>query len=271
MRNIAALVLLLVLFAAEGVCQEQATLRQTGKELVLTVDSTRPMVSIAETLAQNYGVLVSGEEPISMSPLDMVHVDAAYSESKAKKNWLVPKRRRFEVRTPAGSSGWPADMHAFIEETVRAANNEMPFGYRLDTNGEFFAFVPTKTRDANGNVIDAVPVLDRKVTIPNGTRPIAESAKMMADQLSAQTGLKVSCCQMLVAGIPWGLEEVPFGAKNHAARRVLEELIRLEQQNAGINAHCHYWTLTCDHGYCFIDLKTPRDSMCQKAGWVALK
>ena len=73
-----------------------------------------------------------------------------------------------------------------------AANREMPCGYRLDASGGDYALVPTRTRSSNGDFEDMLP-LARNVTIPLGTRSIAEHANLMADELSRQTGLHIGC------------------------------------------------------------------------------
>jgi hypothetical protein len=86
-----------------------------------------------------------------------------------------------------------------------AANKEMPYAYRLDMNGDDYVLVPTRTRNSKGDLEDVQPLLDRRVTIPPGTRSIAKHAKLMADQLSQQAGLHVDCCQAFVAGVSWGL------------------------------------------------------------------
>jgi hypothetical protein len=124
--------------------------------------------------------------------------------------------------------GSPSDVEGLMRQVLEKANQQTPFRYRLDVNGEFFSFVPTATRDANDFVVAAMPLLDRRVTIPLGNRRVSESAKLMADSLSAQTGLRVSCCQGMVGGIPWGTSSVPFEAYNETARNVLERLLRLE-------------------------------------------
>jgi hypothetical protein len=89
-----------------------------------------------------------------------------------------------------------------------------------------YPLVPTTTRDVQGRLIDVPPLLDQKITIPLGTRGVAEHAKLMAEALSAQTGFHVSCCQASVAGIPWGMEKLPFEASDEPARSVLLRLIR---------------------------------------------
>jgi len=98
------------------------------------------------------------------------------------------------------------------------------------------------------------PLLDRRVTIPARTRSIAATAAFMADALSAQTGLRVSCCQSAVAGIPWGMAEVAFEANNEPARNVLTRLIAAAAPGQSDRV---YWLQRCDplpSTWCFINL-----------------
>ncbi len=142
---------------------------------------------------------------------------------------------------------------------LEKANQQTQFRYRLDVDGEFFSFVPTATRDANGFVVAATPLLDRRVTIPMGNRRVFESAKLMAESLSAQTGLRVSCCQGMVAGIPWGKSSVPLEAHNETARNVLERLLRLESSPPQ-----DYWLLRCDSAWCFINVQGVWGAQCRQ-------
>jgi hypothetical protein len=87
------------------------------------------------------------------------------------------------------------------------------------------------------------PLLDRPVTIPAGFRRINESAALMAADLSRQTGLRVSCCQSVIAGYPWGMKEAMFGASEEPARSVLRQL--------GLSR----WHVRCDEDFCFIDMR----------------
>jgi hypothetical protein len=88
----------------------------------------------------------------------------------------------------------------------------MPYGYRLDVSGGDYALVPTRTRISNGDLEDLLPLLDRNVTIPLGTRRIAEYANLMADELSKQTGLHIGCCQSVIDHLdPRLFERLPEG------------------------------------------------------------
>ncbi len=112
--------------------------------------------------------------------------------------------------------------------------------------GTRITLVPTNTK--------LTPLLDRRVTIPSGTRSIAASAALTAEALAAQTGMRVFCCQSSVAGIPWGMEELPFEANNEPARSVL---LRLIGATARGQADRMFWLQRCDpepEGWCFINL-----------------
>ncbi|MEO8659622.1 MAG: hypothetical protein ABI693_14210, partial [Bryobacteraceae bacterium] len=76
-----------------------------------------------------------------------------------------------------------------------------------------------------------------------------------ADALSAQTGVRVSCCQGDLAGYLWGLEFIAFEAHDEPARTVLRRLV------AATPGRYHYLQL-CEpvspgNGtWCFINLRT---------------
>lgn len=80
------------------------------------------------------------------------------------------------------------------------------------------------------------------------------TANLLADALAAQTGMRAFCCQSSVAGISWGLEEIPFAAENETARSVLWRLIvAVAPDRAGRKLRRQ----RCDPepgGWCFIEL-----------------
>lgn len=155
----------------------------------------------------------------------------------------IPARWGFEVQFPVTPDGSPRDARNLLRSIVTAANDQSKSAYRLDENGDAFSFVPTRTHDVQGRSIAVPPLLDRPVTIPPGVRRIHESASLMAEELSKQTGLQVNCCQSFIAGYPWGMEEVAFAANGEQARAVLRRL--------GLNR----WHARCDEAFCFIDMR----------------
>jgi hypothetical protein len=64
----------------------------------------------------------------------------------------------------------------------------------------------------------------------------------------------VSCCQSSVGGIPWGLENAAFEARDEPARSVLKRLIAASLQG---RPNGYYWVQRCDplpSAWCFINL-----------------
>ena len=234
-----------IFFAISAVSTPQASdvarIEQHGDSAVLSVDTFRPLDAIATALASRFGLTVSAEDPLYQFRGDMM--DISVEVPGVRPNTLVPARRGFEVRFPVNPDGSPQNVRDLMESIVAEANLRSPFGYRLDQVGAAFFFVPTRTRDAQGRSTAITPLLDRLVTIPPGVRRLNESASLMAEDLSRQTGLLVSCCQSGIAGIPWGMEEVMFAASNEAARSVLRRL--------GLNQ----WHVRCDRQFCFVEMR----------------
>jgi hypothetical protein len=232
---------------------ETAHIQREGGQATLIIESPRPVHSAAQTLAERFGIRASAEDPAYVFQDDVVEVTTeAASRSNPRKKLLIPKGGRLEVQFPVRPDGFPEDVRGMLEKLVEKANAQFPFAYRLDVDGDLFTLTPTRTRDALGRVVEATPLLDRRVTIPAGSRTVAETAGLMAAALSAQTGLRVSCCQGVVVGIPWGLTNVAFEAHEEPARSVLQRLIASDLQG---RPNRYYWLLRCDplpSGWCFI-------------------
>lgn len=247
--------------SASGQSSECAKVKRSGDEVTMIADSIRVIDSIATTLAQRFGVLVNAEEPkyqFSKDLQDIRDADPDWSAQHPNVHYLVPKRRHMEIHFSLLRDDSPSDVGGLMRQVLEQANQQTPFRYRLDVDGEFFSFVPTATRDAKGLMVAAMPLLDRRVTIPPGNRRISESAKLMADSLSAQTGLHVSCCQGFAGNPPWGHSSVPFEAHDETARHVLERLLRLE-----VSPPRDYWLLRCDSGWCVINVQGVWGAQCR--------
>lgn len=246
----------------------------TGNEdaVTLRAESWDPVLNIGRTLGDRYGISVSVEAPKWAFPGDTEDVavaDPAFSEQHNNIHYPVMKRHAVEVRFSTWGNGHPGNTAGLLRQVADAANKEMPYGYRLDVSGSDYALVPTTTRNSNGDLEDVLPLLDRNVTIPLATRSIAEHAKLMADELSKQTGLHVGCCQALVAGAPWGMAQIRFEADNKPAREVLKWLIVSERQANSQSTATHpdydHWVVRCDGTgapWCFIEVEAKFSARC---------
>jgi len=235
---------------------EAGRVERNGSRATLTVDGPRPLDSAAITLAERFRIPVSVEDPPYIYKDDIKDVTDEVSRTpNPARRVLVPKGGRLEVEFAVRADGSPEDVRLLLQSLVAQANTRFPFAYRLDAEGDSFTLVPTHSRDQLGRVVAITPLLDRRVTIPPGTRAIHESATLMAAALASQTGLRVSCCQSLVGGIPWGLEKAAFEARDEPARSVLKRLIAASLQG---RENGYYWLHRCDplpSAWCFINLR----------------
>ena len=210
-----------------------------GALCTLSVNTFRALDAVATELHSRFGIPVSAENPIVQFRGDMI--DASVENPKLRPGTLVPARWGFNVSFAIRPDGSLFDHRELLRSMVAAANEHSGFGWRLDDNDGLFSFVATRTHDTQGRSVEATPLLDRLVTIAPGTRRINESAALMSAELSKQTGLQVSCCESFVAGVRWGMEQMPFAAENEPARVVLRRL--------GMTV----WHVRCDASVCFID------------------
>jgi len=241
--------------AGLGQSSEEGQIQRAGDRSILTINSPRPLDSAAMTLAQHFGMNVSVEDPPYIFQDDVKDVTAEVARTRnPSRRVLIPKGGRLEIAFPVDLDGFPVDPQELLAKLIQQANAQYPFAYRLDDKDGFRALIPTRMRDALGQAIEYTPLLDRRVTIPLGTRTIAETANLMTAALSAQTGLQVSCCQGVVAGIPWGMATISFEAQNEPARSVLIRLIAADLQG---KPNHYYWLQRCDplpSKWCFINL-----------------
>lgn len=242
---------------------ECASIAVDANEILLSASSWDPVLAIGRTLADKYGISVSIEAPKWAFPIDAEDVAVADPEYSAKHNnihYQVMRRHLVQVRVQGSKKSGPDNVAASLHQVADAANKEMPYAYRVDVNNGEYTLVPTKTRNSAGLTEEVQPLLDRHITIPEATRAISEHGRILAEQLSAQTGLHISCCQTFVAGVPWGMAKISFGADDKPAREVLNALIQLEQQtNTGGAIHPEYnhWEVSCDGTgapWCLIDV-----------------
>lgn len=255
MRLCVTIGLLPCAFAVSAQTPEAGRIERAGDQAVLIVDAPRPVDSAAITLAQEFGIAVSVEDPPYVFRDDVKDVTSEVSRTpNPPRRVLIPKGGRLEVRFTLNSDGLPQDVPGLLRDIVAVANARLPFAYRVESDGNRFTLLPTRTRDVLGQVTEITPLMDRRVTIPAGTRSIAATAVLMADALSAQTGLRVSCCQGAGTGIPWGMTEIAFKANNEPARSVLTRLITAASPGQSRRV---YWLQRCDplpSQWCFINL-----------------
>ncbi|HVW10924.1 MAG TPA: hypothetical protein VHC90_20195 [Bryobacteraceae bacterium] len=240
MKRIVRMLLLSAALTCAAIPQasDEARIERHGDIATLSVLTFRPLDAIAAELEARFGIAVSAEDPFFQFHGDLMEISA--EDPRLRLGTLVPARWGFDLTFPINPDGSPRNVRQFLTDVAAEANRHSAFGWRLEETEGVFFLVPARTRNAQGQEVDATPLLDRLVTIPSGNRQIRESAGLLAADLSRQTGLHVSCCEGAIAGIPWGMEQIAFSADREPARSVLLRL--------GLR----HWHVRCDLNFCGI-------------------
>ena len=161
-------------------------------ETTFRAESWDPVYTMGHSLSDRYGINLSVESPKWSFPLDTEDVavaDPEYSATHENIHYRVQKRHAIKVRFPLRRR--PSHRRPWSRENLaESANKEMPYGYRMDIlDGDaFHALVPTTTRNADGRLEAATPLLDHKVTIPLAKRMHSHSTAIL---LIAELGKQV--------------------------------------------------------------------------------
>ena len=187
MRTRAYILLALCCFPASAQNKQCPSIKQAGNQVSISAYANDPVSAIASALSTRFGLRVSAEGPRWAYPFDTEHVrdaDPDFSRTHHDIDYLVMKRHALRFDFAVMADGSLPDVQSVLQQLVSAANRELPYAYRLDRTGDTWALVPTKTLDASGNPLEATPLLDLRVTLPAGVRPVHEFGGLMADQLS---------------------------------------------------------------------------------------
>jgi hypothetical protein len=259
-----------VVIGAQG--QEFARVLRDGDRATLSVFGSRPVDIAARQLVKEFGIALNVEDPVYLHGNDVE--DRGITRSG--KRLLVPTPALLEMPLDLRADGSLADVRQAVSDLRDTANRLFPFEFRIDSEGGTFTLIPTRTRDEHGRSIQVTPLLDRRVTIPLGTRTIVEHVQILTDSIQRQTEVRVSCCQGVVTGIPWGSTVVTFGAHDEIARNVLLRLLRSEpgrdpfvrsdegtvrSLRRATDREDWRWTLRCQPGqaWCAINVATIPD------------
>ena len=196
---------------------------------------------------------LSGEFGVDVNVEDLFYNFQTTSRVASEEMRLYgPKWRLLETHLNMRPDGRLLDLRQALVDLVDMADaQQLSFLYRVDS-ADMFALVATGVRGEGGRQIDMTPLLDRRITIPLGTRRAIEHVNLLTRALEAQTGIQVGCCQAGVAGVPFGFWTVSFEAHDEPARAAFVRLLRTTP-----GAPVRYrWSMMCDfrRPFCFINL-----------------
>jgi hypothetical protein len=217
--RIAALLMLLV--ATRPLVAQETFGRVTrgNGQATLTVFDGRPLERAAQTLAHDFGVQISVEDPLYLWESDLVESH----RSSAGKRVMVPKPRLLDVAFRLGSDGRPDDVRALLAALIERSSVDQPLGYRVDVGPGGYTIVPTQMRDERGNLICYSSPLDVEVTLPRVNRPIAIHAQAIVDAVERRTAVQMGCCTGIANNFDLNTR-VDFGVEGESARHALQRL-----------------------------------------------
>jgi hypothetical protein len=255
--------LAIVASAAANSGQESARVLRNGTQATLSVFGPRPVDLAAKTLVDEFRVAINVEDPLYFYGDDIQFSHVAPSGKRV----MVPRASLLEMRFDLRPDGSLRDVRQLLQDLVDMANGQLPFRYRMDRDGDTFTLVATRTRDEQGRSIDLTPILDRRVSIPLGTRRFFEHVNLLTRALEEQTGFHIGCCSGVADNQPGPLTE--FRADDEPARSVLLRLVRsrplrnrlVRSESGGYHLvpsepGGYHWLTKCQPGesWCFINL-----------------
>ena len=250
-----------VVLTAQG--QEFARVLRNGEQATLSVFGPRPVDLAAKKLVDEFRVVINVEDPLYFYGDDVQFSHIAASGKRV----TVPRAALLEMRFDLRPDGSLLDVRQVVQDFVNTANRQLPFAYRIDRDGDTFTLVATRTRDEQGRSIDLVPILDRHISIPLGTRRFVEHVNLLTHALEEQTGVHIGCCTGTAdnqQGPP-----IAFRADDESARSAFLRLVRSRPvRNHLVRSEGAYhlvpsepggyhWLMRCEPGesWCFINLR----------------
>ena len=235
---------------------------RNGEQATLSVFGPRPVDLAAKKLVDEFRVAINVEDP-----LYFYRDDVQFSHVAAwGKRVMVPRASLLEMRFDLRPDGSLRDVRQLLQDLVDTANAQLPFRYRMDRDGDAFTLVATRTRDEQGRSVDLTPILDRRISIPLGTRRFFEHVNLLTHALEEQTGVHVGCCTGVADNQPG--PPFAFRADDEPARTAFLRLVRSRPaRNHLVRSEGAYhlvasepggyhWLMKCQPGesWCFINL-----------------
>lgn len=183
----------------------------------VSVDDPRPLSSAIEVIEQRCHCAITYEDP-RWTPEDVADIPGSVSH-RADVRVRVPKGGRFTFSIGRNlASRTPAQVRASVEELVHTFEQS-------GTGRGSFQLV------GNSPALHVVPrsgsILDVSITIPGGTRPVADLVVTILSQVGDAAGARVG-----LATFPVNLfkREVAFEAQHEPAERTLTRLLLATQR-----------------------------------------
>jgi hypothetical protein len=204
-----------------------------GKQLVF--DGSRPVEKAVHDLQKRFSMPVAYEDP-RYSFVEDIEQDITSSRDLARypsglfPQVLIPRKHRLVVEDNPDSL---KVLRSLLEAEARAG---VVFELR-EMNG-MFAVVPSRVRGPDGSFHAETPVLDAKISLPDGERSVMSALHEICAAVTSATGVPVRAGRV-EAGKPLRVRRVRTSATDKPAREVLRSVLAGTVKNP-------YWILSYD-------------------------
>ena len=239
--GLAGIALPLLMYARDMSAQDSfgRIIRGNG-EATLTVFDGRPLERAAQTLAHEFGVRISVEDPLYLWDGDLVDLPRSTTGQRT----TAPKPLLLEASFALDSSGQPANMRSLLDSLIERVSLDRPFAYRVDAGPGGYTLVPTRMRNERGELVPYISPLDTVVTLPHTVRVVALHANAIREVVETRTGYHIACCTLRVSNVDLQTS-VDFTVDRESARHALQRLMLLRPQPAVQHMRCQALTRTC--------------------------
>jgi hypothetical protein len=211
--------------------REYARIEWHGNTADLVTGGTRPLYMAAFAISTCLGISVSAEEPEYLYPGDLLDVtDPQWAITHPDRHSYAPTPGKIKLLFAVNNTGSPADIRTLLQDAAAQVNQQQPYSFEvkksIEQNHTFYSFVPTRTHDQEGNLVNSTPYLERKITFTPHTDIVPGLFDVLGQSLHSTTGLSFHCClNWMVERGPWHGPRIIYEAKDQPARKVLEDLI----------------------------------------------
>lgn len=209
-------------------------------EATVTVFDGRPLERAAQTLAHEFGVRISVEDPLYLWDGDLVDLPRSTTGQRT----AAPKPLLLEASFALDSSGQPANVRSLLASLIERVSLDRPFDYRVDVGPGGYTLVPTRMRNERGELEPYISPLDTMVTLPQSVRGLALHANAIREVVETRTGYHIACCTLRANNVDLQTS-VDFAVDRESARHALQRLMLLRPQPAVQHMRCQVLTRTC--------------------------
>lgn len=148
-------------------------------------------------LEERFGWIINYEDPPYLFEGDIEDVTVARRDGDYSKKVFVPRANPFQLHL-AKDADQPSVVFAELARAYVASGNTAGFRIVPGESATFgklsvpvFYAVPTSARNHQGEIIPHTPVMDTRVSLPNGTRSASDFLRKIANAVTTGSGVKV--------------------------------------------------------------------------------